>query len=446
MALRTAEETMDLVRSITALIDEFETYFAGDFATSHADVVSETEVGDDVFENAAVRSALTNVENSLRSVRDSLNALAISAYPALARLAGSPTLTNAAMAIDWFHKYLVDNNISIKDRAFTKSAPGLSGAEGNGTVTHSVEDANSDTIDIGRVETLTLTCVQSAREGSPRGHETFRIKGAPADSTLPWAEPGSGDGNLLGYRYGGVPLDLQNVPQITNELRSRTGDPQSGNIVNNGNFAASRGPASLPGWVIATGDAVIFNEPDSINQLNSLRIEGEFEIRQRIEVRSNTAYGFGIKVMPSGTTVTGNIRARLIAGSTTLHTFSTALSGLTLDDVAVLADDPFVIPPTDEPVFLVLDWAGTGTGDPEITIDDVTLAPANLVNGRLVFIYDGTYNESGVPTGSWQFGDEITLATSGGTGGKVQQYFINRPSGRYVKSSNSPTANFGDPT
>jgi hypothetical protein len=459
MALRTEEEVLDNIRAAVKLVQEIDDFAEGDFLVALEEAFDETEVGDPVPENTVQQEALNQVAAAMAALKEAALAYCRSVTPSMGRLANSPSLDDNSINADYFQKYAVDNSKEIVSRGFTKTLNVTGVTNGDGTAAILAVDHNGDPLDEGVVETLEIRCTRDQHSGSEPGREQWSIRGR-GPTIYPWEEAGSGASNGgFNYTYGRTPADI-----IPNRIRTGLGvittvggDSASGNIINNGNFVAPKAGNTVPSWVVDGDPDDIENADDPINGVNSLRFADDVAIYQlRADGRftaARTAWGIGLKVRTenggSGT-VTGTLRVRVQnrQGNVTFGTLTVDLSTLTPGANSIRTPALFWMGVTDQQVRIIVDVASLGgtSATPKVTFDDVTLAPARLINGVVLFIYDGTNIDSGRPVGSFADGDLITVATSSTDAGAIQRYMFNLALGRYLTSGATASTDWEDPS
>lgn len=453
MAVRSETEVLDLVRAITKLGNRYHTFLTGNCATDLDALETELAVGDQVPENAAMTSAMAQFVSQLGVAFESWKQLVAASAPALGRLASCPDLTDADLCFDYFAKYGVDNSKEIEKRGYTKDTATTVSGSGAGKATIASTDLNGDIIDIGHVEDFVLECDRDYSDGTQAGREEFLIRGEDGGQ-YPWDENGSALSKSYNYDYGQVDTDFSSEqPRAGSGDKIQSLGPASGggNLIKNGNFEtpiSGTGATKLSQWNITTGDTTITEEStDPINGSYSLDASADFVMEHLLaqgRVKSGVFYGLGLKVERKSS-ATGSVTVKVMDRDegTTHGTLTIDVSTLTNDTPVVSTNAPFFIPKDAEDLKVVIELSSLAVGT--ITFDDVMLGPATLVNGYLVFIADGTTQDSsGNAQGRFKRGDTFTIQTASAEGGSTQKYFANMGIGRYFRSATSATANWED--
>jgi hypothetical protein len=454
MALRNKEQTGDLLRATADVIDKLRGFLEGDFKDAVEELIAQTKVGDPVPENEATRVALQNWVALVASTAVAYQAVTDEVVPALGRFINAPDINNVSSVLDWFQKYLKDESESIEERGITPGSPAGS-PSGDGKVLVSNLDLNGEAIDVGHIGTLRLRCVRDATNGATAGAEQFQIDGVPNGRVYPWDEGAPFVGNSYDYVYGskGVSADISpRQPRAASGGRLLSVSGNRGNLLRAGNFPV--GFANQ--WELVSGAMPAVETADPINGTQSLNAEANFVIQQLIPLRriaNGVRHAVSIKVEPdnggSGT-VTGQL-AILVqnrAGTATYLNLEIDLSALTPGEKVLVDPAQFVTPFTaqDLRVQIALTSLGGTATPPKVKFDDVVVTPMVLVDGKLIAIFDGTTLDAGNAVGRWRFGDTITVATTQTGTGIIQKQIMNRIYGRYLRSSDSPTSEWADPS
>jgi hypothetical protein len=453
MALRTKGETGDLLRAVAkikhAIIEAAETLEA-----DIEDLTDEAQVGDKVPENQAILDALGAWLLQYGAAILAFDAVVDAAMPALGRFVNAPDITNIVSTLDWFQKYLVDNTESIAERDITTATPVLVG-EGDGTIGVGNLDINGELIDVGHPGTLRVRCVRDVSQGATAGREEFILDGLPDGRRYLWEEGAPFIGNSYNYQYGtqGISADIgPEQPAAASGGRLAAFSAGQGNLIAGGTFT----PAALNIWEVVSGTPTIEEGATRINGTGSLSTTTNFVIRQDIApnaMRNSVFYAVGVKVKPvnggSGT-VTGTLTVKIQDrdGSTTHATRTVTIGSITVNAVHVTVPLVFFIPATAKDLRIEVELASIGgtAATPTVLVDDVALTRATLVDGKLLAIYDGTHLDAGNVTGRFRFGDQFTMAVTAPEDGILQEMIFNRTYGRYMRSSDTPTTEWEDPT
>lgn len=454
MADRNEAETLDLVQDVTKIVKNFNAYLAGQFTTDINDLTAELAVGDEVDENGKIADQLDRVISSAEGLWDTLLQLVRSSYPAIGRLGSSPDLGSQNTNLDFFQQYAVTNSKEIEKRGFTKdTATAITGA-GAGLITISSTDVNGDIIDVGHVEDLTFKCVRDVSGGATVGREQFQIQGTDS-AAYRWLENGSNLGRSYDYPYGQVSADFgpAQARAITGAIiTANSGSSASGNLVRNGDFEtviSGSGTTKLSQWTISTGDAGVANETtDPILGDTSLAITTDFVMDHNFgtgRLRPNTFYFISVKLdRLASATGTLTVKVMDVDEGTTHATLTQDISTLTNDTPVPIQPVIFFVPESAEDLKVQVELASLATGT--LTIDDVVVAPATLVDGYLVAIMDGTtQNTSKQAQGRFKRGDSFVIQTTSAEGGTIQKFYLNMASSRYIRSATSATAGWEDP-
>ena len=455
MAERSEAETLDLVQRITQIIGHADEFGEGDLTTDINLLETEFAVGDAVPENAALTARVGRIVRAYGTFWRECQELARDSYPALGRLAGSPDLSNNNTNLDYFQQYAVTNSKEIEKRGFTKDTASTVTGSGAGKMTLASTDVNGDIIDVGHVETMTFRCIKDFSEGAAAGREQFQARGA-ALGDYPWQEGGSDLGASYTYPYGQVSADFGSgqVRGITGGvITSNSGASASGNLVRNGDFENSISGSlttKVPQWDITTGDCGVAQETtDPILGINSLAITTDFVMDQNFgqnRLLPRAFYAISIKADRLAS-ATGTLTVKVMDRDegTTHGTMTQVIGSLTNDTPVVVQPVIFQVPENAEDLKVQVELASLATGT--ITIDDVVVAPAALIDGYLVAIHDGsTQDTSQNVLGRYKNGDEFDVVTTSTDAGLIQKFYFNMPSSRYQRSDTAATAGWEDPT
>jgi len=448
-----------LIQEITALMVNYQAYASGNFLTDFDDVSDAIDAGDDAPEDQTIYTALNNVQNAMGSVWSAMLELARSAAPALGRLASCPNLNDPQLCLDYFVQYMVDNSETILDGGIEKdTSTSITGTSaGAGACKMLSTDINSNKIDVGHTEDLTLFCIRDYSQGSTAGAELFEIRGEDNSGKRPWEEGGSGtNGASYDYPYGNVRADFgPDIRRAVSGASLAAIGPSSsaGNLISNGDFESAisgTGSTKLPSWTISSGDTAVSqitaatSSNEAINGTYSIEVNDNFKMDHFFSqgrLKPRTAYGLAVKLTRK-TSADGTLTVKIMDADegTTHATLTQAVGSLSNDTVTLVSINPFLIPDNAEDLKVQVQLASNTTG--ELIIDDVMCGPATLVDGYFLAIYDGTYlNTSGYAQGRFKNGDQFVIQTTAGTAGEgeIQEYFVNRPWGRYFPSDESPT-------
>lgn len=456
MAARSENETLDLIQDVTKLFAHIEEWAAGDFETDVSDILTELAVGDPCDENDAIKRQLEIVIRRVESLYEAGRQLCIAAYPALGRLGSSPDLGNNNLNLDYFQKYCVDNSKEIEKRGFTKDSATTVSGSGSGKATISSSDLNSDIIDVGHVEDMTLRCDKDYSEGARAGAEEFTILGE-FGGTYGWEEGGTAnDGRSYDYPYGQVDVDFgagQKRAVSGQRIKSIGGSTAAGNLVRNGDFESpisGTGSTKLPQWTINSGDSDLSQETsDPLFGTYSLLAAGDFEMDHFFSqgrLKPRAFYSISVK-LERKSSCDGTLTVKVMDSDegTTHGTLTQDLTSLSNDTPTLVQPVHFAVPDSAEDLKVQVELASNTTGT--VKIDDVVVGPTTLVDGYLISIHDGTtLDSSGYAQGRYKNGDVFTIQTSDTGAGLIQKFFFNIPSGRYIRSATSPTTNWEDPS
>lgn len=456
MAVRTEAEVLDLVQAITEVGYNLHTYLTGTLVTDLDALETQIAVGDLVPENAQITSAMNQFINAVGRAWDAWKQLPIAAAPALGRLSGSPSLADFSLNIDYFAKYMVDNSKEIEKRGYTKDTAASVSGSGAGVLSLGSVDLNGDVIDYGHVEDFVLRCAKDYADGAVAGAEEFDIVGT-SSRKYPWDEGGSGDSGSYNYAFGRVTTDFS-VNQVRSASGSRIksigGSTAAGNVVTNGDFESAisgTGTTKLPNWTISSGDSTLTQETaDPIGGTYSLAASANFKMDHFLaqgRLKPGTFASIAVKVERKSS-ATGTLTVKVMDSDegTTHGTLTVDISTLTNDTPVVKAlAAPFEVPLNAEDLKVQVELASLAVGT--IKFDDVMVAPATLVNGYTLCLFDGTTKDaSGYAQGRFKKGDTFTIQTTSAEGGLIQRYFANFALGRYFRSDTSATANWEDPS
>lgn len=449
MAVRTETETLDLMRAITKVGNQFHTFLTGTATTDLNALETQIAVGDTVGENSAMTTAMSQFVSQLNRAFESWKAIAQASAPALGRLASSPDLGDFNLNIDTFNDYMVTNSKEIEKRGYTKDTAATVVGSGAGVLGIASVDLNGDIIDYGHVEDFTIECSRIDSVSAPE----FVIKGE-SNAKYPWEENGSGLTNSYNYDFGRVVTDFapeQPKAGSGDIIRAIGASSGGGNLVRNGDFETAisgTGTDKLSQWDITTGDATITQEStDPINGAYSLDASADFVMDNLVtagRVVDGTMMALAIKVERKSS-ATGTLTVKLMDRDegTTHGTLTIDVSTLTNDVPVVLSSTPFDVPVSSEELKVQIELASLAVGT--ITFDDCMMAAATLVNGYTVAIFDGTTQDtSGNAQGAYKKGDTFTVQTTSAEGGSMQKYFTNMGLGRYFRSDTTATANWED--
>jgi len=450
MAVRTETETLDLVRAITKLGNQFHTYLTGTGATDLNALETQIAVGDQVAENSQMTTAMNQFISQLGNAFETWKSIAQASAPALGRLAGSPDLTDFTQNIDTFAQYMVDNSNEIEKRGYTKDTAATVVGSGAGLLSVGSVDLSGDIIDYGHVEDFVFECDRVDGVSSPE----FTIKGS-STGKYPWEENGSGLSSSYNYDFGTVITDFasqQPKAGSGDTIRSIGASSGAGNLIRNGDFEtpiSGTGTDKLSQWTISTGDATITEEStDPINGAYSLDASADFVMDSLLtagRIQAGTMAALAIKVERKSS-ATGTLTVKLMDRDegVTHGTLSITIGSLTNDVPVVLAiAAPFDIPVSAKELKVQVELASLAVGT--ITFDDVMLANATLINGYTAALFDGTTQDaSGNANGDFKKGDTFTVQTTSAEGGTTQKYFANMGLGRYFRSDVAATANWED--
>lgn len=455
MAFKSEAQLIALIQAIVAGQVNFDTdatAFESDFNSISGAIMA----GDDAPEDAAMMNALIQLRNAYGNVYAAWLNLARQAVPALGRLAGSPNLADNNLNLDYFRQYMADNSEYILDRGIVKdTASTISGTSaGAGKLTISSTDVDGEKIDVGHVENLSLICNKDVSEGATAGSEEFQIVGEDNVGKFPWEEGGSGtNGASYDYPYGKVRSDFgsgQKRAVSGGIIKSVGGSTASGNLLVNGDFEtpiSGSGATKLPSWNISAGDTAITQETaDPIFGTYSISADDNFTMSNILtvgRVKPRAAYFIAIK-LERGSSADGTLTVKVMDsdGGTTHATLTQSISALTNSTPVLIQPVIFILPDNAEDIKVQVQLASNTTGT--VKIDDVILAPAYLVDGYLLALADGTTQDaSGYAQGRFKNGDKFVIQTTAGTSGEglIQEFFFNRPWGRYMPSAESPTWN-----
>lgn len=455
MAVRNEAETLDLVQDVTKIVKNFHGYLDGQFTTDINDLTTELAVGDTVDENGKIQDQLERVIASAGSVWQALLQLVRSSYPAIGRLGSSPNLASQNHNLDFFQQYAVTNSKEIEKRGFVKDTASTITGQGAGLITIASTDVNGDIIDVGHVETMTFRCNRDFSEGATAGRETFQAQGTD-EAAYAWLENGSDLGRSYDYPYGQVSADFgpgQLRARTGGNLSSVSGASAAGNLIRNGDFetaiGSATGTAKLSQWDITTGNGGVADESaDPILGANSLAITTDFVMDHEVGVgrlRPRVAYFLSIKAdRLASATGTLTVKVMDLDEGTTHATLTQDISTLTNDTPVPIQPVIFIVPDAAEDLKVQVELASLAVGT--LTIDDVVLAPATLIDGYLVAIMDGTTQDtSQQATGRFRNGDTFAIVTTSAEGGTIQKFFFNMASGRYQRSDTAATGGWEDP-
>lgn len=464
---RTAAETLDLLQAIIMMAHHDQLFHEGTLAVDVDNIIAELAVGgEEVPENSAIESALRTWMSLREGSRSQFVNVMNAMLPALGRLAGAPSLSNASMQLDYMQKYLIDNSKQIKLRGFTKDTSSTVSGNGDGKIAIRSTDINSDVIDVGHAGSLTFTCDRDSTQGATQGGERFLVGGTPAGKVKPWDEGGPYAGNSYDYAYGssGIAEDIgpgQRRARSGGRVTAWSATRQRGNLVQNGDFELAiegTGSTKLPGWTINSGDSTLTQvSSDPINGLLAIEATANFEMDSNLtpaNVRTNRFYGVGLKLKTenggSGT-VTGTLTVKIMDRDegATHHTLTVDLSTLTPQTKTIIDPEIFFVPKAAEDLKVQVELASLGgtASTPTVELDDIVVGEATLVDGYMVFIMDGTTVDSNNrATGMFKFGDSFTLDTTLALEEGLIQKYINRFYQRYFAAGSSASTDFEDPT
>ncbi len=381
------------------------------------------------------------------------------AAPALGRLASCPDLGDVNLCLDYFRQYMTDNSKTILDGGIDKDTDtSISGTSaGSGDCVMTSTDVQSDKIDVGHQETLSLVCTKDFSQGATAGAEEFEIRGEDNAGKRPWEEGGSGtNGASYDYPYGNVRADFgaDQLRAVSGEVLSAIGPSASaGNLITNGDFEqaiSGTGASKIPNWTINSGDSDLAQETtDPMNGTYSIDATADFEMDHFFtqgRLKPRTAYGIAIK-LERQSSADGTLTVKIMDNDegTTHATLTQNVASLSNDTPTLVTIDPFIIPDNAEDLKVQVELASNTTGT--LHIDDVMCGPATLIDGYLICIFDGTYQDTnGYAQGRFKNGDQWDIVTAAGTAGEgeIQNYFFNRPWGRYMPSAEAPT--WADPS
>lgn len=455
MAVRTEDETLDLVQAVTKMIADEHTNLTGTFTTNINSLTTQLAVGDEVDENTKIKNQLNTVIRAQENVWVALEQLARSSYPAIGRLASSPNLSSQNLNLDFFQQYAVDTANNIERRGFTKDTATTITGSGAGLITLSTLDVNGSLIDVGHVEDLTFRCSRDNSEGATAGREQFTAEGSDS-SPFRWLENGTNLGRSYDYPYGQVNADFGSGlsrQRTGGILTSAGGASSTGNLVRNGDFespiGAATGTGKLTQWDITTGDAGVADESvDPILGENSLAITTDFVMDQNVSsgrLKPRVAYFISLKAERLAS-ATGSLTVKVMDRDegTTHGTVTVDISTLTNDVPVPIQPVHFIVPTDAEDLKVQVELASLAVGT--IKVDDVVVAPVTLIDGYLVSIMDGTtLDSSGNAQGRYKNGDEFVIQTSSAETGTIQKFYFNRPSQRYIESDAAASAGWEDP-
>lgn len=461
MAFKTEDEVIDVLQTVTDIMETFQVNMT-EFQIQFDAASDAIKAADDAPEDVPLLRQLEQLKTLYGNVHNGMLELARRTVPVTGRLAGCPSLNNDTRCLADFRQYQQDNNKTFQDRDINKdTATSISGTSAGAglTVLRSI-DGQGDKIDVGHTETLSLVCNKDNSQGATAGKEQFQIVGEDNIGIDPWEEGGSGtNGASYDYPYGIVRADLgSDITRAVSGgiITSVGGSRASGNIIRNGDFESpitGSGTDKLPNWDITTGDAGVDNEvTDPILGAIDVFSTANFVMDQDFTtgaMKPKNIYGIGLKIRGdnggSGT-LTGTLTVKVMDQDegATHGTLTVDLSTLAVNTSTVVIPILFYNPDTSEDLKVQVELASLGgsAASPQIHIDDVCVAAATLVDGYFIFIYDGTTQNAALQAqGRFKNGDQFDIVTSPGTAGEglIQEHIYNRPWGRYMRSSESPT-------
>lgn len=467
MAARTAAEVADLLQSLAALgwtLDEI-----GDWLVYKlGQITTQTEVGDEVPANEAIRRAIATFEAQYGVLYQRYVDMARAAAPEMGRLGTAPGNANADQLASWFQKYLVDNSIEFDNTSLSVGAPSFSGAgDGAMVAASAASDPNGDLIDLGHEGSLYFRCTRDHSEGATAGREEFTVYGtanttAQGNPPKPWEEGGPGNGRAYNPVYGITDAEFgRSQKRLAQGGKMTSVGPSAGagNLILNGDFESAisgTGNSKLPDWTFSAGaaDVAQSTDGDRINGTYSLEASDDFLMYQDMAVNRlapRTTYGLTAKVnlideATGGATGTFTVKIKNRDDSATLATLTVDLSTLAEDAKGVRTPVLFNVPDTALDLKVEVELASLANGN--LVIDDIICGPATLVDGKVVFIADGTtVDTNGNAVGRYKNGDVFTVATTNSvTAPSLMKHLANRAFGRHFRGAASPTANWEDPS
>lgn len=463
MADKTLAQVMDLVREVTALPMQVDTFLDQAFLLRLQKIHQVgVRTGDDRPENADMINAINALATSAGSFREACSALIRSTYRTLGRFVGAPDAMQEDQLkhLDYFAEYLRAQNKQIQARGFTKPTTASFSGAGAGKLALATTDLAGQLIDVGHIDTIKLECTRDQSRGAAAGQEEFLITGT--QRVWPWQEGGIGTAaGDYAHPYGRVKGDL--IPVVARAGGKLTAVPATNGLVNliaGGDFEGAFSGTDvdkIPEWTITGGTAGNITAETSapINGSQNPKALANFKIEQLIpdgRLRAGGCYGIGLKVFKfsgGSTTLTGTLTVKIMDRDegTTHGTLTVDLSTVTHNTRTIVQPIIFKIPNNAEQLKCVVELASLGGDGTDKTVhwDDVCVAEARMIDGILCFLSDGTTTVSGSLQGRFARGDTFTFATTSTDAGKIQKNYANRAAGRYLPSDTAADAGFEDP-
>lgn len=449
MAVKSKAQVQTLKSSVVTLLEDAETWLSGTFTTDTNAIDGAISAGDAQPEDTAQKAALAAAILAGESLYNAVAALFRSLHPTFGRYAGSINLGSQEKNLQALHDKLITDVESTTSRGLTKFASWTPGTnEGDGAFIVRNTDVNGTSMDISRIETLTLTCAKADTEtGVPTGGGEFTVEGG-SKADHKWDEGGSGE--TLGYNQAQHGLSVNDWHRSVLKLRggarlkSVGGASATGNFFDNGDFesALGSGATKIVGYDIVTGESALSLETTEANAakgLQSLRANGNFNMTQdlvgKTGIRELQPYHLTGYILANANVTAGTVTLKIMsdvgipAVETTHATVTQDTTGLTDDTWTRLTGATFLLPTSvGENLRLEVELTGY-TGTDYVKFDEFVLAPLRLYAGRAMAIISGLVN--------WRVGDSATGVTTSTDAGTFQKA-LNRHHQRWVEHAGTP--------